>query len=123
MSLVAWDTISQPMLEGGLGILSFLKHAQLLKLLCVSQLIESHPIEWVRMAEDLICFELGQGPLKRELRFWSPSEALLLQPDVHTGSRIVNSILASWKLVARNLCFQASRDFFLLIFLCINCLD
>lgn len=66
MPLVSWDTISQPVLEGGLGVLSFLKHSQLLKLHYASQLVESEPIAWVMMAEDMIRMELRHGPFKRE---------------------------------------------------------
>lgn len=64
--LVARDIISQPMLEGRLGILSFLKHSQLLKLCCASELVESQPTAWVRMAEDLIRLELKHGTFKLE---------------------------------------------------------
>lgn len=35
-ALVAWSVISQPHLDGGLGVMPFQKHAQLLKLHCVS---------------------------------------------------------------------------------------
>lgn len=93
--LVACATISQPTAEHGLGIFSYLKHSQLLKLCCASQLIESQPTAWVRMAEDLIRMELRRGLLKRERRKWTPFEALLLRVSVHTRSKTTNSILGS----------------------------
>lgn len=66
--LVAWATISQPMADGGLGILPFAKQAQLLKLRCTAQLIEGQHTTWVRMVEVLIKRELCCGPFKRERR-------------------------------------------------------
>lgn len=41
IALVVWDVIAQQLLDGGLGILQFQKHTQLLKLGCVSQPLES----------------------------------------------------------------------------------
>lgn len=110
MPLVAWSTVSQPIFDGSLGILSFRNHARLLKLRCAMQLIKGHPTAWVKMVEDLIRSNLSCSPFKRERRHWSPSEALLFNVKIHTGSRIVNNIIHSWEGVVDNLHFDAHLD-------------
>lgn len=111
--LVAWSTSSQPLANGGLGILSFRKQAQLLKMRCATQLIEGDQTAWVRMAEDLICVDLTCGPFKRERRHWSPSEALLLKVKIHMNSKMINIIINSWEGVLENLHFDAQLDLLL----------
>lgn len=42
---------------------------------------------------------LQKGLQKKETKFWTPSEVLLLGADVHTASNTVNAILKSWSKV------------------------
>lgn len=81
------------MADGGLGIMPFDKHARLLKLRCGAQLTERHKTAEVTMAEELIKVDLRSGPFKREQRFWSPQEAILLKVPIHTTAKTVDSIL------------------------------
>lgn len=108
--LIAWYTVAQPAVSGGLSVISFREHGKLLKLRCVSQLIREAPTVWVDMASLLIKDDLKAGTHKKERKRWSPREALLLQAKIHTSSSIVNFILQNWSAVENRIQFEPSAD-------------
>jgi hypothetical protein len=58
-----------------------------------------HSADWVYLICDEICTSLKKGALKRETKFWTVSEYLLLRPPVKFNSKIVRCILRSWDAV------------------------
>lgn len=98
------------MAEGGLNIQPFEHQPMLLKMRCALQVLENHPTEWVQMANDLIRGGLHCGPNKKENRFWSPSEAMLLLGKIDSDSKLVSNILNDWFQACQSLCFDISLN-------------
>lgn len=92
--------------------MSFDKHACLLKLRCGSQLLESkHQPAWVRMVEELIKVDLRTDPNKRQCKFWSMHEAIMVKMPLHTSAKTMDSSLQSWVSVNQdNIAFDHQLD-------------
>lgn len=90
--------------------MSFQEHAALLKLRCMSQLIDNADTAWMTMAGILIGDCLWSRPHKKERRLWTPSEEILLYVDLHTSSRTMNFMLESWGKVESHLQFDPTVD-------------
>lgn len=54
---------------------------------------------------------LKTGPDKKEQRFWSPSEALLLVEELKTDSKTMNILLEGGFEVRPKLLFEFKHDF------------
>lgn len=65
-AIIAWEEIMLIKELGGLDIRTFGLQAQVQKMRYVMQILESHNVEWVWMAKDIIKASLWLGPNKKE---------------------------------------------------------
>jgi hypothetical protein len=110
MPLVAWNKITTSKLEGGLGITSFKVQARNLKLKFISKLTDQGPQEWGHMLSTIIQNSLKHGILRKETKFWTVQEYLILFPPVHIFSRIGRCLMSSWKRVQPKLWLNREKS-------------
>jgi hypothetical protein len=95
--LVAWSKITNSKAYGGLGVIDFQRQARFFKLRFLSQILAGHQSKWVQLVTAEFTKVLQKGPYKEDLRTWTSSEFLLLMPEIKLTSKVVCSLLTSWK--------------------------
>lgn len=104
---IAWEAISRPKPDGGLGILPFEDQALALKMRQIVKLLTGDTKEWTIMVRRIMRNRLYVGIHKKERRHWSPADAVLLCPDLLiSGSPILKGMIARWNKSSEHLHFQ-----------------
>jgi hypothetical protein len=89
--------------------MDFQHQARLFKLRYLSQMVAGHTSKWVTLIKTEILQGLRKGPNKNDLSTWTCEEFLLLQPKIKVSSKVVHSLLLSWKDIHDQLRFDPSR--------------
>jgi acyl-CoA-binding protein len=97
--LVAWNRLTKPKPQGGLGLVNFQSQSQMMKLRFVTKILQNHNSAWVDIAQQHIREALRHGPYRQQVKLWTCQEYLLLQPSVHLKSAALRSLMKGWKLV------------------------
>lgn len=96
-ALVAWEDVTYPKEEGGMGIIAFQSHATTLKMCWISKILTHNDLQWVQLAHQIITRSF-KTPSCRSRYSWTPQEMLLLDPELKMKwSHTLKGILGGWE--------------------------
>lgn len=106
-ALIAWSKIMRPKFEGDLKIRPFETQLQVLKIKCVTQLLEGRKVEWTMIVMQFFQEALCTGPEKKEHKNWKTKDALLLVPQIKViGSNTIKGMVKEWATTMQQLEYQ-----------------
>lgn len=94
-ALVAWEDVTYPRAEGGLGIIAFRMHVMALKMHWVFAILTQDDLQWVQLAHQGITRSF-KAPSRRAKSTCTPKEMVLLDPNLKIKrSTTLKGILSS----------------------------
>ncbi|KAL3681488.1 hypothetical protein R1sor_024444 [Riccia sorocarpa] len=103
-ALIAWWKFALKKEDGGLSWTPIKDKVIALQMRNVSHILENKGCEWVDLVKSMLRSQLSKGANKKERRYWSPQEALLLLTQLRIPKApVLSRMPKNWFIVRKRL--------------------